>query len=124
LNQAPPDITEDPSTFDGVTKSGRDEDMYPSTPLSHTNLKRFTYPRASNHCPTCSCHHYIITDALLLTTKDKKKASEELFEQESAKKNTTLTDSVFHIKPKPDDEGSGKRKTYLLQFSDKDDQDL
>ena len=34
--------------------------------ISHGDLKRFSYPRPSNHCPTCSCQHRVITDALLL----------------------------------------------------------
>lgn len=92
--------------------------------ISHADLKRFSYPRASNHCPTCACQHFVITDALLLS-REKKRVSEELFEQESAKKNMALTDSAFHIQTKAAGPNEmGKRKTYVLKFNDKDDQEL
>jgi len=91
--------------------------------ISHGDLKRFSYPRPSNHCPTCSCQHRVITDALLLS-REKKRVSEELFEQESAKKNMALTDSAFHIQTKAAGPNQmGKRKTIVL-FNNKDDQEL
>jgi len=96
------------------------EDAFPLTPA---DLKRFSYPRPSNHCPTCSCQHYVVTDALLLKRKI---AAEEMFEEESAQKNVPLNESVFQIKTKgasvPDK--AGQRKLLDLQFNDKPSQDL
>lgn len=88
-------------------------------PLNHADLKRFSYPRPSNHCPTCSCQHYVVTNALLLN-REKKKTSEEIFEEQSAKKKTPLlTDSFFNIKTStsvPDE--AGERKLLAIQFND------
>ena len=88
-------------------------------PLTHADLKRFSYPRPSNHCPTCSCQHYVVTNALLLN-REKKKTSEEIFEEQSAKKKTPLlTDSFFDIKTStsvPDE--AGERKLLAIQFND------
>ena len=92
--------------------------------LSHADLKRFSYPRPSNHCPTCSCQHYVVTNALLLN-REKKKTSEEIFEEESAKKKTPFTASFFNIKEStsvPDE--AGQRKTLAIQFNDSQRQDL
>ena len=65
--------------------------------MSCANFKRFSYPKPSNHCRTCSCQDIILTDALLLT-RGNKRPSEEIFEQESAKKNLALTETAFQIK--------------------------
>ena len=81
--------------------------------MSCANFKRFSYPKASNHCPTCACTHYVLTDALLLT-KGNKKASEEIFEQESAKKNLSLTDTAFQIKSTAKNTASDERKLYVV----------
>merc|ERR1712080_548879 len=92
-------------------------------PLTPADLKRFSYPRPSNHCPTCSCQDYIVTNALLLKRKI---SAEEMFEQESAQKNMPLTESAFHIRTKsasvPDK--ADQRKLLDLQFNDKSSQDL
>lgn len=96
------------------------EDAFPLTPA---DLKRFSYPRPSNHCPTCSCQHYVVTDALLLKRKI---AAEEMFEQESAQKNMPLNESLFHIQTKTASvlDKAGQRKLLDLQFNDKPSQDL
>ena len=58
-------------------------------------------------------------------SREKKRVSEELFEQESAKKNMALTDSAFHIQTKAAGPNQmAERKTYVLKFNDKDDQEL
>jgi len=93
-------------------------------PLIHADLKRFSYPRPSNHCLTCSCQHYIVTNALLLP-REKKRTSEEMFEEESAKKKTPFAESFFHIKTnnsEPDE--AGQRKLLALQINDVQCQDL
>ena len=99
-------------TVDVVDKHESNEDVYP---LTHADLKRFSYPRPSNHCPTCSCQHFIVTNALLLAKRNKK-TSEEMFEEESAKKKSQLTESIFHIKASTSVQGMIKYAQFSCIF--------
>ena len=58
--------TVDPANSNGYGEGDGDVFTFSHLGISHNDLKRFSYPRASNHCPTCACQHLVISDALLL----------------------------------------------------------